>query len=95
MKKWLLAALLLALLGPSLAAQDDVRPQSLCRLAYAYRPQDGMLTCSRWTQFWTFYAHPWARRSRQLPAGLLLTVEYVEGEGCAAGCWTRILRIDR
>lgn len=93
-----LAALLLLTLTPALSAMDDEEASARvasCRLAYNYEARDGLLTCASGSRYRTYFPHWSARRSRRLPAGAVLTVEYMVGEGCGNGCWTRILRIER
>lgn len=84
---------------PLRAADDDEAPPgpryARCRLAYDYDARDGMLTCAAYDRFWTFYPHPAARRARRLPAGARVILEYAPGERCGAGCWLRIVVIER
>lgn len=99
--RWLLklrAGLFVALLAVSLRAQDEapLGPRlARCRLAYAYDARTGFLTCLAGARYWTFYPHESARRARHLPAGSVLVVEYAIARGCGAGCWIRILAIER
>jgi len=93
-----LVALLLLTLTPALSAMDDeemgARVAS-CRLAYDYTARDGFLICASGSRYRTYFPHWSARRARRLPAGAVLTVEFVSGAGCGSGCWTRVLRIER
>lgn len=89
------AALSLALLALPIDAQGPGRSLAACRLAYAYQPRDGALTCRGWDfAYRTYYAHAQARRARRLPAGARIVLEFEPGAGCGEGCWTRILRIE-
>ena len=90
--------LFLVILCLPLRADDEAPPgprYARCRLAYDYDARDGMLTCAGYDRYWTFYPSPWARRARRLPAGARVILEYAPGERCGAGCWRRIVAIER